>query len=148
MSRSGYSDGGENIAMWRGQVASAIRGKRGQAFLRELLAALDAMPEKRLIQNDLQRPDGNVCALGTVGLSRGLAMGSLDPYDYDTLAGEFGIAHQLIQEIEYINDEAWEKIPGSVGHYQITPETRWSVVRAWVGENIRSSDLPPEGPQP
>lgn len=48
MSRSGYSNDGENIAMWRGQVASAIRGKRGQAFLRELVEALDAMPEKRL----------------------------------------------------------------------------------------------------
>ena len=46
MSRSGYSDDYEpsNIAMWRGQVASAMRGKRGQAFLRELIEALDAFP--------------------------------------------------------------------------------------------------------
>ena len=48
MSRSGYSDDiDDNWAhiMWRGRVASSIRGKRGQAMLRELLAALDAMPE-------------------------------------------------------------------------------------------------------
>ena len=39
MSRSGYCDELEQseLAMWRGQVASAIRGKRGQAFLVELL---------------------------------------------------------------------------------------------------------------
>ena len=45
MSRSGYSDDDEDgrLAMWRGAVQSAIRGKRGQAALRELLTALDAM---------------------------------------------------------------------------------------------------------
>jgi hypothetical protein len=37
MSRSGYSDDLENWSLirWRGAVASAIRGRRGQAFLRE-----------------------------------------------------------------------------------------------------------------
>lgn len=57
MSRSGYSDDydGDNwdLIRWRGAVTSAIRGKRGQAFLREALAALDAMPEKQLIAGDL-----------------------------------------------------------------------------------------------
>lgn len=57
MSRSGYSEDwdGENwtFIRWRGAVKSALRGKRGQAFLREALAALDAMPEKRLITHDL-----------------------------------------------------------------------------------------------
>ena len=37
-----------SLIRYRGAVKSAIRGKRGQAFLREMLAALDAMPEKRL----------------------------------------------------------------------------------------------------
>lgn len=49
MSRAGYSDdfeGGE-LNVWRGAVKSAIRGKRGQAFLKELAAAMDAMPDKR-----------------------------------------------------------------------------------------------------
>jgi hypothetical protein len=57
MSRSGYSDDCEDVlawGRWRGRVASAIRGKRGQAFLKELLAALDALPEKRLVANDLK----------------------------------------------------------------------------------------------
>jgi hypothetical protein len=45
MSRSGYSDDLDPLALgrWRGRVASAMRGKRGQAFLREMLAAMDAM---------------------------------------------------------------------------------------------------------
>lgn len=71
MSRHGYTDScDDNFALirWRGAAKSAIRGKRGQAFLRELLAALDAMPEKRLIarelvddsQLDCQEPDSTV----------------------------------------------------------------------------------------
>ncbi len=132
MSRSGYSDDDDDpraAAMWRGQVASTIRGKRGQAFLRELVDALDAMPAKRLIAKEL-RLDGQVCALGSVGARRGIDLETLDPEDYDTLASVFGVAHQLIQEIEYINDEAsywgWA-----------TPERRWQYVRNWAQRNLK-----------
>jgi hypothetical protein len=47
MSRSQYIDDCDDnwqLIRWRGMVASAIRGKRGQQFLKDLLAALDAMP--------------------------------------------------------------------------------------------------------
>lgn len=138
MSRSGYSDDwdGEwwDHIRWRGQVASAIRGKRGQAFLRELVEALDAMPEKRLIANDLAHA-GNVCAIGSVGLKRGVDMSELDPEDYDTIAGQFGIAHQLVQEIEYMNDEA--------GAWKETPEARWGRMRAWAVRQLRDASETP-----
>ena len=139
MGRSGYSDDIDDPevfrmnAMWRGQVASAVRGKRGQAFLIELVRALDALPEKKLIANDLVRPaeEGDlppcVCAIGSVGLARGVDMTGLDPYDAETLSGVFGIAHQLVQEIEFMNDEAaWRE----------TPEARWSRMRAWAISNL------------
>lgn len=133
MSRSGYSDecDFEPLALgrWRAQVASAIRGKRGQSFLRELVEALDAMPEKRLIANDLEHA-GNVCAIGSVGLRRGVDMSALDPHDYDTIAGTFGIAHQLVQEIEFMNDE---------GVYCLTPEERWKAMRAWAVAQIKDT---------
>ena len=57
MSRAGYGDDMEDpldLGRWRGQVASATRGKRGQRLLRDLLAALDAMPEKRLVTDVLE----------------------------------------------------------------------------------------------
>jgi hypothetical protein len=61
MSRSGYTDGYDydngSFAMYRGVVASALRGKRGQTFLRDLVEALDAMPERRLIEGDLIREE-------------------------------------------------------------------------------------------
>ena len=135
MSRSNYTeeeDYGGQFAMWRGQVASAIRGRRGQMFLRELLEALDAMPDKRLIAHDL-RKDGEVCALGSIGAKRGVNLEALDPYEYDALSTVFNIAAPLVREIEYVNDEAgWEA----------TPEKRWQVVRDWVVENIKTEPKP------
>ncbi len=49
MSRSGYSDDCDNLQLWRQAVDRAISGKRGQAVLREMLASLEALPQKRLI---------------------------------------------------------------------------------------------------
>ena len=65
MSRHGYADDLADddplaYGQWRGRVASAIRGRRGQAFLREMRAALDAMPDKRLIATALVDEDGDL----------------------------------------------------------------------------------------
>ena len=85
------------------------------------------MPEKRLIANEL-RQDGAVCALGAIGSRRGLPLETFDPYDYDTLSGAFGVARQLIQEIEWVNDESSSRI---------NPEgKRWASVRAWAVHNL------------
>ena len=57
MSRAGYCDDFEDnleLGRWRAQVRSATRGKRGQKLLRDLLGALDAMPEKRLVSDVLE----------------------------------------------------------------------------------------------
>ncbi len=108
MSRSGYidDDGDDVLALgrWRGAVASAIRGKNGQSFLKELLAALDAMPVKELISQEL-KADGQFCALGVLGEKRGVAMESLDPEDYGSVACAFKVNEKIVQEIVYYNDE-------------------------------------------
>lgn len=129
MSRSGYSEDGEmwDLIRWRGAVASAIRGKRGQAFLREMLASLDALEAKRLIANDLAK-DGHFCAIGAVGKTRGIDMENLDPEDRDSVAGAFGISPALAAEIVYVNDE-W-------GTSRETPEARYERVRKWVASQI------------
>src|SRR3954471_11126976 len=101
MSRSGYvEDCDYEISWinWRGAVKSAIRGKRGQAFLYEMLQAMAALPENKLIARELEC-DGAVCAIGAVGKARGLDMSQLDPEDYHSVAGKFGIAEALAQEI-------------------------------------------------
>lgn len=152
MSRSGYSDDCEQWSMirWRGAVASAIRGKRGQAFLRELLDALDALPEKRLIAGDIVR-EGEVCAIGALGLRRGVDMTALDPEDHEAVAGAFGIPNALACELFYENDEVsewtYETVqgpvrPGQVLPYvsrRVTPEERFVRVRAWIVSSIKDT---------
>ena len=129
MSRSGYMDDCDqwDLIRWRGQVASAMRGKRGQAFLLEMWRAMNALPERKLIANDLEK-DGAVCALGSVGNARGIDMSQLDPEDYERVADAFGIPHQLAQEIMYINDDAW---------LRATPEERFVRMKKWIEDNLR-----------
>lgn len=132
MSRSGYNDGCDqwSLIMWRGAVASAIRGKRGQAFLKEMLAALDALPEKKLIAHKLSN-DGEVCAIGAVGTARGLDMSSMDSENADTVSAVFGISRAFACEIAWENDEIW---------CLETPERRFVRMRAWVERNIKSAE--------
>lgn len=131
MSRSGYSEDCDDqwaAIMWQGAVASATRGKRGQAFLRDLIAALDALPEKRLIKDSLQEPTGEVCALGALGKARGVDMAPIDPDDSDTVAGVFNIASALSREVVWINDE--------MGSHKETPEERFARVRRWAESQL------------
>ena len=133
MSRSGYSDDIDNwdLIRWRGRVASSIRGRRGQAFLRELLTALDAMPVKELVANEFET-DGQFCTLGVIGHARGIDMATIDPeddYHHDELSAAFDIAGCLVQEIEFLNDDDYT--------YREPAAYRWSRMRAWVAEQIR-----------
>ena len=139
MSRSGYSDGLDNweLIKWRGQVASAIRGKRGQALLLELAKAMDAMPVKELIANDFQA-EGRYCALGVVGAERGIDMSKIDPYESDEVAEALDIARALACEIVFQNDE------GSWRISKETPVQRWARMRAWVDGHINRSAVPAE----
>jgi hypothetical protein len=152
MSRSGYNDDcdgeGYPLALWRGTIANATRGKRGQRFFRDLVAALDEMPVKRLIAKELQTPEGDVCALGCLGKKRGVDLSDLDVEEmadnYDFLGRTFDIASQLSQEVMYINDEASRKPLRREGMRWVqeeeTPEERWTRVRAWAARQIRPTE--------
>lgn len=141
MSRSGYSDDCENLGLWRGAVDRAISGKRGQAFLREMAAAMDAMPEKALIADAIVDSDGNACAIGTVALARGIDVSTIDPGDAEQVAQTFGIARALACEIEYLNDECGESYRDGKLHME-TPAERWTRVRSWVEKQLTPT-LPP-----
>lgn len=129
MSRSGYSecDSHWQAIKWRGQVASATRGKRGQTLLIELRDALDAMPIKKLIKDELVTESGEFCALGVLGAKKGLDMKELDPDEPQQIGEAFDISHVLASEIVYENDESdWRE----------TPEDRWKRMRWWVDMQI------------
>lgn len=137
MSRSGYTDDrDDNLALgrWRAQVNSAIRGKRGQAFLRELIVALDAMPEKALIAEELVTSEGSVCAIGAVCKARGIDVSKVDCDDPEAVAASVGIASQMAAEIEYENDE------GAWPNNSETREERWQRMRKWADGCLLKSE--------
>lgn len=132
MGRSGYNEDWDYDSEWpqimyRGAVKSAFRGKRGQLFFLEMLAALDAMPIPMLIADDLEA-HGAVCAIGAVGKARGIDMTGIDPDDAETVAGKFGIAPCMAREILYENDE-WKR--------HESPIARWVRMRGWVKARIK-----------
>lgn len=137
MSRSGYHDDYDNrwqLICWRGAVNSAMNGQRGQAFFREMLIALDALPEPKLVAHHLVKYDGPtdanmVCAIGAVGLKRNVDMTNIDPEDSSSVAGKFNISDALAREIVYMNDE-W-------GPSKETNTERYYRMRRWIKACIR-----------
>lgn len=173
MSRSGYTDDygdDDPLAMGRGRqaVKRSIEGKRGQALLRELLEALDAMPDKRLYRGNFATADGEFCTLGALGAKRGTKMDDLgDECDCNAeLVGQrFGIAPAMAAEIMYMNDEYavddWKwidvEICGPMPPYHFPPygdknhkrsvavhneratEERWQQMRKWVASKLKDA---------
>lgn len=145
MSRSGYTDdyGDDDplrLYAYRGMVASATRGKRGQRFFRDLIAALDAMPEKKLCAYAIQKPTGEVCAVGAVAMARGVDMSDCAGNDEDfsdEIADEYAhaistrldIADCLAREVQFENDEC--------GPWDETDEQRWHRMRRWAAAQIK-----------
>ena len=139
MSRSGYSEGDcddtESLlasGRWQAQLRSAIRGKRGQRFLLDLIAALDALPERKLIANDLQR-EGSFCALGALAHHRKQTIeldGEWEDRDWAKLGNAFDIAEQLARETMFINDERTRN-----------DGERWFDVRRWAIRNLTPETL-------
>lgn len=168
MSRSGYTDdyGDDPLAMgrYRQQVQRALDGKRGQAFLRDLLDTLDAMPDKRLYSGSFATADGEFCTLGAHAARKGVKVDDLgdaeDGCETELVGKRFGIARTMAAEIMYENDEtigewAWEEreLCGPVRPYYpeyechrytvrvpvaAQAEKRWRHMRKWVVSNLKT----------
>lgn len=149
MSRHGYSEDYDErfpnaLELYRHNVESAISGRRGQAFLRALRDALDAMPVKELGRGGLvDDMDGRACALGVVALRRGVdaeTLMNVDESDHNAYAARLlGIAECMAAEIAFENDEG--------AGYGESPAARWQRMRSLVAENLRPEAQPAGGSQ-
>ena len=159
MSRSGYTDDFDNDGkgwLWRRAVANAMAGKRGQAMLRELVAALDALPEKVLDSEELVSVEGTYCAMGALGRARGMDMANIDPDNRGSLAKAFGIAPAMAAEVMFMNDECVEgdlisydfEVCGPMRVFEkhmqlrwkldsVIGRQRWAKMRAWAVANVK-----------
>jgi hypothetical protein len=130
-------DGGSTTyGLWEANVRRAIAGRRGQQALLDLEAALLALPTKRLIAGALCA-EGEVCAVGALGLKRLLDAGEGEESAYSRLEGVYsedgdatarfgrtlGLTYTLAWEIAATNDEVFATM---------TPEARYHAMLRWV----------------
>lgn len=141
------------LDLYRANTERALSGKRGQAVLMELEAALIALPQKRLIR-DAFECDGEVCAISALALKRQTEAGKPpeealkgvadflggDYADADLVAARLKTSYNLAWEVMFLNDDrnGWDD--------KRTPEQRYEQMLAWVRENIRpaAGDGPPQ----
>lgn len=131
MSRSGYSEDCEYINLYRGTVERSMASKRGQAFFRRLLDALEAMPERKLTESVLVGPEG-CCAMGAVAVAEGIDVSEIDPYDLDAVGKLFNISPSMAAEIAYKNDGDWKR--------HATDEARWRYMHDWAAKKLGRGD--------
>lgn len=127
MSRSNYTEDGSNwdYICWSGAVNSAIKGKRGQHFIKEALMSLEIMKDKRLITEEFKSHDGCYCTLGVLAKNKNIDVSNINPEDSEAIAKIFNVSKALIKEIVYQNDEGgWNE--------EEEPEERWIRMRKWL----------------
>lgn len=171
--RISYSDEEEvpgQFALWQANCRRSLQGKKGQAALRELEAALLALPEKRLIADKMIDADGEVCAIGALAKHKGrdlLAephMGDPDEFEGDGEMEEIGVelgmprlvAWKVVCKNDVEIDGHYENLPGPYRWFQeqsrlrayvpVTPEMRYEKMLAWVRQQLNAPTA--EGAQP
>jgi hypothetical protein len=129
------------MELYRANVERSLRGKAGQARLRELREALLALPVKALeaeIFAEGERDAPKVCALGAWALAKQggdptAARAMVPPFGDDHVTAQYlkrhGWPKLVVWEAIYQNDEGSSRVQ--------TPEQRYQFVLAWVEEQIR-----------
>lgn len=149
MSRITYCDDEDfqnQAYLWEANQERSIKGRKGQAALRELEAALLALPEKRLIAEELENAAGEVCAVGALAKFKGkenprvaadLGQVPLDdnevlPEELEEvtidLAQQLGIPRMVAVAVVHENDDCWPA--------NITPEQRYNKMLAWTQQQL------------
>lgn len=145
-------DGRRQLNLWNGVETRQLRSKQGQALLRELRAALLAMPEKKLAHDRVLGPPGTPeagcgCAGGELvaarlvraGKTRDEALVELKKFDdavlydgemFERLHSDHGIQRTIAWRIVECND----RFPNE------TPEERHARVLRWCEEHIIGLD--------
>lgn len=141
------------FALWEANCRRSLKGKPGQAALRDFEAALLALPEKRLIRDLLVDDDGGVCAIGCYARHKGVDLSRFDPEDESDEVGiAAGMPRLVAWQVVALNDlylnKVWEVADGPLGrheaHYRhglahirdMTPEERYERVLAWVRQAL------------
>lgn len=155
MSRSSYSDdfGDEypgQLELYRANVKRSMRGRAGQARLRELRDALLALPVKELHDGIFvagTREQPQVCALGAWALHQ--AGG--DPFAAGAMLGRAGADADDLDTAKALSSYSWPELVVRDTIWQNdrdsyfrpeTPAERYTRVLAWVEAHISNEVTP------
>lgn len=148
----GCDDVHDQLRSWAftGNIERSLRGRKGQKFLRELEAALLALPEKEIVAGTFHDGD-KVCPLGAVYVQRRLAKGlsreeafadmdreigsseDRDEFELIEAAGSaLGICTPLAYAVIAQADEWISK--------DATPEVRYGIILQWVRGRISHAE--------
>ncbi len=115
---------GGQFELWQANCMRSLKGKVGQRELRELRAALLALPEKRLVCGLLESADGEMCAIAAYGKHKGVDLSEFDlDYDNDKVGIAGGMPSLVAWKVVEMND---------VEFSHVSREGRYERMLAWV----------------
>ena len=149
ISEEDEEDYNNQALLWEANLERSLKGRKGQAALRELEAALLALPDKRLIANQTVDDGGSVCAIAALAQHRGykgdLSLPKEPDYDKDDfeywdeyeyqeaveaamlkIAADLGVPRMVASAIIYENDDT----------YISTPEQRYTKMLRWTQRHL------------
>lgn len=121
--------------LYQANCTRSVKGQAGQKALRELEAALLALPSKRLIAEELD--DGqDVCAIGALVRHKKITPTSDSEWEMENVGVECGMPHLVAWKVVELNDveflDRWRD--GAREFY--TPEERYDAMLKWVRQQI------------
>ena len=133
-------DYGGQFNLWQANCRRSRQGKKGQAALRELEAALMNMPVKRIQKDVFVEPSGETCAIGALMLDRKVSAGmtrvqavaecsALEPLDTEEHGISIGLPRLVAWSVAVENDEFYRTE---------SPEERYLRILAWVRKQLQS----------
>jgi hypothetical protein len=156
--RLNYSDEEDypgQFALWDANCRRSLNGKVGQRELRELEAALLALPSKRLIHGALVDDEGGVCAIACYARYKGVDLSRFDPeWESDEVGVAAGMPRLVAWRVVELNDDlldtVWAVADGPLNRWDatykggiplvrdMTPEERYAAVLAWVRAQLKA----------
>jgi hypothetical protein len=136
--RIGYSDEEDypgQFGLWQGNCSRSLSGRNGQASLRELEAALVALPSKRLIANELD--DGeDVCAIGALVRYKQHTPKADPECEMEDIGVECGMPRLVAWKVVELNDIELDYRWTGGSRVPYTPEERYISVLQWVRKQL------------
>lgn len=146
--RISYSDEEDypgQFDLWQANCRRSIHGKAGQASLRELEAALVAMPSKRLIAEELDNGE-DVCAIGALVRYKQITPIADADFEMEEVGMECGLPRLVAWKVVELNDvelsdHMWDS--AKQAYRQRTPEERYTSVLSWVQRQLQKAQAKP-----